>query len=126
MLFRSLGGQKHQGLIAPPTGNAGNVLPVDQGNNQLQLFCWELDPNGEVRGASPGQIVIGPPVDVNGDGQADGPIGGPVPADPTVRQLVVNGGQVQEQRDPSAKAFDLAVVEEAAPTDAQLAAMNAN
>jgi hypothetical protein len=121
-----LGGQKHQGLIAPPTGTAGNVLPVDQGNNQLQLFCWELDPSGEVRGALPGQDIVGPPVDLNGDGLPDNAIGAPVPADPTVRQLVVNPSGPQEVRDPTAKPFDLAVVEEAAPTDAQLAAFNAN
>ena len=121
-----LGGQKHQGLIAAPTGVAGNVLPVDQGNNQLQLQCWELAPNGEVLGAMPGQTVAGPPVDLNGDGLADNPIGGPVPADPTVRQINVVPGGVQEVLDPTAKAVDIAVVEEAAPTDAQLAAMNAN
>lgn len=121
-----LGGQKHQGLITPAIGTAGTELSVDQGNTQLQLFCWELDSTGEVRGASPGQVVIGPPVDLNGDGVADGPIGSPVPSDPTVRQLVVNPSSIQEQQDPSGKPVDLAVVESASPTDAELAAMNAN
>ena len=80
-----LGAQKHQGLIGVPTGVDGNELALDQGNRELQLYCWALDENGEVLGALPGQTVIGPPVDADGDGLVDNAEGAPIPMDPTVR-----------------------------------------
>ena len=81
-----LSGQKHQGLIAAATGVAGTELDVDQSLNPPQTYSWELKPNGEVLGAPPGEPdpIRGPPIDLDGDGLADGPIGAPIPMDPTV------------------------------------------
>jgi hypothetical protein len=104
---------------------AGNELNINQGDNPLQLACGVLDENGEVMGALPGQIVIGPPVDLDGDGQADNAAGAPAPTDHTVRELeeLANGG-VQEVRDPEAQPVDMAVVEEGPPTPAELDELN--
>ncbi len=117
---RVLGGQKHQALAGQPTGIEGFELDLDEGNTPLQLHCWMLDANGEVVGAAPGQVVLGPPADMNGDGLADPdrPIGGPIPMNPTVR----------DENDvlfPGMAPVDFGVVEEDAPTAAELADLNA-
>ena len=71
-------------------------------------------------GAAPGQVVIGPPADMDGDGLADPnrPIGGPIPMNPTVRNE-------DDVLTPGMAPVDLGVVEEDAPTAAELADLNA-
>ena len=77
-----LGGQKHQATLGQPTGVENNELELDQASHPLDLHCWMLDQNGEVLGALPGQTIVGPPVDLDGNGLADNAIGAPIPMDP--------------------------------------------
>ena len=74
-----LGNQKHPGTLPLATGEAGNLLELDMGATPLTLNCAMLDENGEIVGAAPGQVVVGPPVG------PDDPIGALSPMDPTVR-----------------------------------------
>lgn len=141
----ALANQKHQGLIDTPTGIDGNELDLDQSLNPVQLYEWELQPNGEVRGAPPGEpdLIIGPPVDLDGDGLADGPIGAPIPLDPTVRQDLACVGGANDQLpcmvdaectgggsceadvlDPNAKPVDIAIEEDDQPTAQELGIFN--
>lgn len=117
---RVLGGQKHQMLAGQPTGIEGFELDLDESNTPLQLSCWMLDANGEVVGAAPGQVVIGPPADMDGDGVADPdrPIGGPIPMNPTVRDE-------NDNLFPGMAPVDFGVVEEDEPTTAELNDLNA-
>lgn len=118
-----LGSQKHQGLIDQPQPTippGGEVeIDLDEGNVPLQLHCWELNPDGTVRGAIPGQAVIGPPVDLNGDGEADlgTAIGGPIPANPTVRDE-------HDVLTPGMDPVDFGIVQEGEPTPVELNQFN--
>ncbi len=118
-----LGGQKHQGLIEMPMNGVpvgGEVeIDLDEGNTPLNLHCWMLDQNGEVLGAAPGQIIVGPPVDLNGDGEADPntAIGGPIPMNPTVRDEF-------DQISPTMAPVDFGIVQEGPPTATELNQFN--
>lgn len=116
---RVLGGQKHQMLMDQPTGIDGHELDLDEANVPLQLHCWMLAPNGEIFGAFPGQVVIGPPRDADGIPGIDPQtaFGGPIPMNPTVRDD-------HDILAPGMAPVDFAVVEEDAPTPAELAAFN--
>lgn len=114
-----LGDRPNEGEVPKPTGVAGNLLPINFAIPP-KLACWLLDPNGEVLGKEPGgPPVIGPPVDENGDGLADPntPIGGAIPMDLT---------QFDENNlfNPMPPAV-FEIEEEAEPTDADLADLNA-
>ncbi len=112
-----LGEQKHQALLGMPTGQDGNELPIQRPNQEPQAYCWVLDPAGNVLGSTPGKVVMGPPVDLNGDGAADNAEGAPIPMEPTIR----------DENDvpmPTGGPVDFAVVEEDAPTAAELAEFN--
>lgn len=118
-----LGGQRHQGLIdqpAPGVPPGGEVeINLDESNTPLQLHCWELGPDGRVIGSLPGQPVIGPAVDFNGDQLPDPgtAIGGPIPANPTVRDEF---DTIFEDMAP----VDFGIVQEGPPTTAELADFN--
>lgn len=115
-----LGGQKHQALLEQPTGIDGFELDMDEGNTPLQMHGWMLDQNGEVVGASPGQIVIGPPRDTDGIPGIDPQtaFGGPIPMNPTVRDEF-------DQVFPGMAPVDFGIIEEDAPTAAEVAQLNA-
>ena len=121
----ALGGQKHAGLVDEPLGEDGNELAIDQSTNPLQLYCALLGPDGEILGAVPGRVVVGPPVDNDGDGEADAGIGAFAPMDPTVRELEETDDGVREVLHPEEKPVDLAIVEEGEPEEGELEEFNA-
>jgi hypothetical protein len=122
-------GNLRQGVLESPTDQEGHELTLDQAGGQTRLYCWELTATGEVRGATPGQIVIGPPADLDGDGAPDRntAAGGPAPVDPTLRELVTDAqGNIAERVVTDMKPVDWAAVEEGPVTDVELAAYNDN
>ncbi len=113
-----LGRQKHQGLVGQPSRIDGNDLAVDQDVVPLQLYSWALTAIGEVLGATSGQNVSGPPVDLDANSAADNALGAPVPMDPTVRDIF-------DIRNSGASSVDVVIDEDDDPTGLELSNYNA-